>query len=112
MTKILNLDDIEQSVDKRVTLNGEDHDFHPFTVDEFIAQLKEIEAVEKAGEMTVVDYTEFAIKSILRGFPTIQEADLRKLSVTKLKALTDFIKAEADEAEAEGVEAHAAEGNV
>jgi hypothetical protein len=112
MTKILNLDQIEQSEDKSVVLNGMSHTFRPFTVDEFIVQLKEIEAVEAKGDMSVTDYAEFSIKTVMRGFPTIPEAEIRALTIGKLKALTDFVKDVAQEEASVGADAVATEGNV
>lgn len=111
MTKILNLDDIEQSEDKSVVLAGQTHVFRPFTVAEFIAQLKEIEAIEKTGEMTVADYAEFSIKTVKRAFPTIPEEQLRDLSINKLKALTDFVREVASDEADKGAEATGTEGN-
>ena len=97
MTKILNLDSFEQPADKTVVLNGKEHKFVPSTVEEFISQVKEIEAMEKAGTGSVSDFAEFSIKSITRAFPTIKDSELRALTVTQLKALSDFVKAVADD---------------
>lgn len=106
MTKVLNLDDFEQSVDKSVTLNGKSHEFKPFTVDEFISQLKEIEGLEKDGQLSIAQYVEFSIGTIKRAFPTIEESELRALTITKLKALTDFVRDVAEnEAQAGGEQA-------
>jgi hypothetical protein len=112
MTKILNLDDIEQSEDKTVVLNTVSHKFHPFTVDEFITQLKEIEAIEAGGSvMSATDYAEFSIRTVQAAFPTIKETDLRALTIGKLKALTDFVKDVAKTEAVAGAEALAEPGN-
>lgn len=111
MTKILNLDTIETKVDKTIVLNGVEHAFSPFTVEQFIEQLKEIEAIEN-GERTlsIREYAEYSIKSIKRAFPTVPEAELRALHVDKLKAISDFVRGEvAAEAEA-GAEIEAGNG--
>lgn len=111
MTKILNLDDIEQSEDKSVVLNSQTHVFRPFTVAEFIAQLKEIEQIEKNGDISVADYAEFSIKTVTRAFPTIPENELRDLPVNKLKALTDFVREVANDEADKGTDTTATAGN-
>lgn len=112
MTKILNLDDIQQPEDKNVVLKGATHTFQPFTVGEFVAQLKEIEEIEAKGQLSPADYAEFSIKTVKRAFPTIPEQDLRELPIFKLKALTEFVKDVASDEVERGSEATAdAEGN-
>lgn len=112
MTKILNLDTFETSNEKSLVLNKETHVFQPFTVEGFIDELKEIEAMEKDGNTPVAAYIEFSIKTILRAFPTIKEADLRKITITKLRAISDFVKSVAeDEAQGATAEAGADSGN-
>ena len=111
MAKILNLDTFETSSDKQVVLNKVTHQFHPFTVEEFIAQVKEIEELEAKGAVSATEYAQFMVKTVLRGFPTIPVDELQKMEVEKLRAISDFVRDVAQAAKTEAEEQVSAEGN-
>ncbi len=111
MTKILNLDTLEQSEDKTVILRGVKHKFVPFSVEDFITQVKEIKEMEKGGEMGMDEYAEFMITAIKRAFPTIEVVELRKLTMDQLRALSDFVKSVAEDEAKPATETTDAQGN-
>lgn len=108
MTKILNLDSFENPDEKAVVLNGVSHAFAPFTVEQFIAQMKDVEALEKQGDMTLSQFTEYSIDSIVRAYPTIPRDELFELPMHKLNALLKFVRGVAEE---EAAQAGTDEGN-
>lgn len=104
---ILNLDEFETSIQKTVVLNGKRHAFAPFSVEDFINNLKEIDTYSKKDEIPVTEFFEHMIRMVTRAFPTIPEADVRALPMEKLKALSDFVK---DQTEVEAEEGLAQAG--
>ena len=91
MVKILNLDALEGTSDKTLVFKGVSHSFKPFTVDEFIAEMKRAQDQEKAGDVSVTDFVNYLVSMVVRSFPTVQEADLRELPVERLKIIADFV---------------------
>ena len=90
--KILNLDELETGIEKQVVLKGVTHKLHPFSVQQFIDNLKEIDAYAAMETVTVQEVVEHMVKMISGAFPTIAEADIRGLPMEKMKALSDFVK--------------------
>lgn len=109
MTQFLNLDEFETKIDKRVKLNGVTHEFQPFSVEDFIDQLKEMEDFTKREEVPVSEYMTHMVGIVHRAFPTIPEDELRKLSMPKLKKLTDFVRGETEAEALAGLPAEEAE---
>jgi len=109
MTKFLNLDEFETSVEKTVRLNGVTHSFVPFSVGDFIDQLKEMEGYAATEELPVSEYMGHMVKMVRRAFPSISEEDLMGLSMEKLKALTDFVRGETEKEALVGVTPEEAE---
>lgn len=91
MTKILNLDELEASVDKVLIFKGVSHEYRPYTVGEFITVMKTAEARDKAGEHSVSESVEYMVETINRSFPTVSSDDLRGLSLDRLRLITDFV---------------------
>lgn len=92
MTQFLNLDEIETTIEKVVVLNKVSHSFVPFTVEDFVNNLKEMETYSAKTDVPMSEYMSFMVSMVKRAFPTIPEGELDKLTMEKLKALTDFIK--------------------
>ena len=91
MTKILNLDELEAPVDKILTLKGKDNFYHPFTVQEFIDQMKKAETKDAESGVKTSETVEYMVEMIMRAFPTVDEADLRGLPLDRMKLITDFV---------------------
>lgn len=104
MTKVLNLDQLETTIDKVVTIKGVDHRMTPLSVEDFINQMKEIDEAT-SSEMTALEMYELSLRVILRAFPTITEAQLRTLNTWQIDALYAFLKERVDTAAEEGAEA-------
>lgn len=106
MTKVLNLDDLETSVERSVVVGGKTYMMEAFSVEDFINQMKEIEEigdkVPSASEMM-----ETTLKMIQRAFPTMPNEVLRKLKTHQIDALYEFLKGKTEEE----VERAATEGN-
>ncbi len=120
--KILNLDEFEDRIQKVIKYQGREHQFHPFTVQDYIDTMKTMtlmkekeERVEKAiqegkepnpkdlvGQDEVFEYT---VKSIRRAFPTLSEEEVRAMPINTLNAISDFISNEVNDANEEADEA-------
>lgn len=107
--KVLNLDELETGIEKTVILNGRRHRLQPFSVQQFIDNLKEIDAYAAMEVVTAQEVVEHMVRMISGAFPTIPEAEIRALPMEKMKALSDFVKdqtqLEADEGIASDVSA-------
>jgi hypothetical protein len=104
MTKVLNLDQLETTIDKVVTIKGVDHRMTPLSVEDFINQMKEIDQAT-SSDMTALEMYELSLKVILRAFPTIPETQLRALNTFQIDSLYAFLKEKVDHAAEEGAEA-------
>lgn len=96
MTKILNLDDIETSIEKSIVIHGATYNLKPFSVEEFIDQMKEVEAL---GQETISgsEMYEMTLRMIMRAFPGLTDEKLRKLNTHQVDAIYAFLKAKTDE---------------
>jgi hypothetical protein len=102
MTKILNLDTIE-TPEKVLHFHGVDHKFQPFTVEQFITEMKRAEERDKDGaKIETSEAVTMMVAMIKRSFPTVEEADLAVLPLDRLKVISDFVN---DVNEEEGVQA-------
>lgn len=104
MTKILNLDELETTIEKVIVLKGVKHPFVPFSVGDFIDNLKEMEANAKREDVPMSEYMEHMIGMVQRSFPSIPEQEVRDLPMEKLKAITDFIKGVTEEEALAGIQ--------
>lgn len=108
MTKVLNLDALETEIEKSVTVDGVDHAMKPLSVEEFVNNMKEIEAIQAAGaEITPSEAFERSLVMIVRAFPSLEEARVRKMTTPQIDALFAFVQGENDAEVARG----ASEGN-
>lgn len=105
--KTLNLDAFAK-VSRTVTLFGIEHKVEEMTVENFIETTKVAEALEKNKSRTVADEIEASIDMIHRSIPTVDKADLRRLSLEQLAIISRFLRgddiAEPAEEGAEGNE--------
>jgi len=108
MTKVLNLDELETAVEKSIQIDGNEHFMEPLTVEEFINNMKEIEAIQASGaDMSASETFERSLKMILRAFPTLKEDRVRKMRTHQVDALFAFVQGETEQE----VERAAASGN-
>jgi len=115
MTQILNLDTLEAPTDKQLILKGVTYAFQPFTVSDFIEQVKDSQALQATDSANMADIIELSIKTIVRAFPGVPDAELRALTMTQLTAVSNFVRdvAESEAAPAATVTGAAdASGNV
>lgn len=91
MTKILNLDDLQDTTDKALIFKGVTHNFAPFTVEAFIAQMKKAEAQDKRTDVPASEYVEYMVELVTRSFPTVDADVLRKEPLDRLKLISDFV---------------------
>lgn len=103
MTKILNLDELETSFEKIIVVKGVKYAMAPFSVEDFINQMKELEEASEK-EMSGVDIYELSLKMIQRAFPTLEAAVLRKLNTFQVDAIYNFLKANSEEEVRQAVE--------
>lgn len=109
MTKYLDLDAVQASVEFTLKLNGKEHPLVEADINTFIANSKDIEKLGVAA--STVEEIELTVVMIQRAFPTISEEELRKLKLSQLKAINDFaLEANSEKAEKTGEEGEV-EGN-
>ena len=96
---ILNLDTLETGSEKVIIIGGEEHQMHPFSVQDFIEQMKSISGAEDAAPEEAF---ELVVDSIVRAFPTLDRDDILGLEMPKLNAIYEFIRATTEEEVAEG----------
>lgn len=101
--EILNLDELETAIEKTIVHKGQKHVFAPFSVKDFVENLKQIEAYSKQDEIPVSEYMEHMINMVVRSFPSLGEDEVRELPMPKLKAINDFIKGQTETEALEGV---------
>ncbi len=107
--EILNLDDFETEIEKTVIHEGVKHAFQPFSVEDFIKNLKQIENFAKLDEIDVSEYMEHMVDMVVRAFPSMGEETVRALPMTKLKKLNEFIRGQTEYEAADGLEQTGAE---
>lgn len=107
--EILNLDELETGVEKTVVLNGVKHSFAPFSVENFIENVKSLEEYSKREDIPVSEYMEHMVQMVVRGFPSIGEEAVRKLPMTHLKAINEFVRGQTEAEAALGAESVGAE---
>ena len=93
--KILNIDALAKAT-RSITLGGVTHEIKEMTVENFIETTKQAEALEKEGGATFSDQIEATISMIKRSIPTIEEAQLRALSIEQLVMVSKFLRGELD----------------
>lgn len=111
MTKVLNLDDLETNLDKVVTIKGVDYAMKALSVEDFINQMKEIDAMTTES-MTAIQMYEVSLTVILRAFPGLEEDVLRSLNTFQIDSLYAFLKDKAEDIVEDGADAvGSSEGN-
>jgi hypothetical protein len=97
MTKILNLDELGETVAKSIVYKGKTHDFAPMSVEDFIQMVRSAEEKEKEASSEEDMATKFGFirESVGKAFPTLN-ADLGDMPITHLMAIFDFLQRTAD----------------
>ena len=95
MTKVLNLDELETSLEKVVVIKGVEYKMTPLSVEDFINQMKEIDEVGKQ-DLSAMEMYELSLRVILRAFPGLTSETLRSLNTFQIDALYGFLKERAD----------------
>lgn len=91
MAKILNLDEVETNLDRAIVLGGKTYNMRPMSVEDYIAQMKDMATAEK--EKDPAQLFELMVASVCRAFPTLKEPVARKMNLAQLQKLTIFIQA-------------------
>lgn len=102
MTKVLNLDALDTNVERSIIVKGKTYMMQPFSVEDFINQMKEIEQIgdkEPSGS----EMYETSLRMILRAFPTLDDATLRSLNTFQVDAIYNFLRAKGEEEVEEAV---------
>lgn len=109
----LNLDDVEPSVKKVLTIKGVQYDFKQPSVGEFISEMKRLRALQKKFSGKGKDVDEYDIveamltsqqNSVRQAFPGIPEDVLSDLNTDQLTAVRNFIQAQIKEDNAEAAD--------
>lgn len=85
--KYLDLDSLVGEIEFVVKLNGHEHRLKEASVGDFIANTKQLQAMD--GKLTVEDELTQLMAMILRSFPTMKQADLTSLTVVQLNKLVE-----------------------
>lgn len=89
-TQYLDLDAVQIAQRFTVKLNDKVHELAEATVETFIANTRDIQALSLKSD--VVDETELSIRLVKRAFPTMEEAELRRLKLSQVNALIEFAR--------------------
>lgn len=89
-TKMLDLDAVTSNVDFTLKLNGKEHSLVEPSVEVFISNLSDLEAL--ALNATPSEELEMSIKMIKRSFPSIPEKELRQLKLSQINAIAEFAR--------------------
>lgn len=118
----LNLDEVEPSVQKILTIKGVKHEFKQPSVGEFIEEMKRVRELQKKfkGKEDVDQFEVIEVmidsqrRSVKNAFPTIPDDVLNDLTQDQLNTIRDFIEKQFNEENAEARDeagnAQAAEG--
>lgn len=96
MTKVLNVDDLEGSIDKVITIKGVDYAMKPFSVEDFLNQMRELNALGEKG-VDGAEMFEMSLRMIERAFPTLPKGTLQTLNTFQVDAIYNFLKATSEE---------------
>lgn len=100
--KTLNIEALTKA-DRTISLFGKTHDVVEMTVENFIATT---EAAEKLGaNPSMKEQIAETIEMIARSVPTVDRADLKKLTLEQLSTVIRFIRGDLDEPAKEAGEA-------
>lgn len=121
-TNILNLDELETKKQKVIKLHGKEHVFQPFTVENYIENIKSMEVlnakqmrVEKAIKekrepnpddlVSQDELFNITVNNIIRAFPTLSKEQVLKMPIEMLNTIADYISEENSSVEEEAQEA-------
>lgn len=93
MVKILNIDELVQEAPIVIVLGGEEHAMKIPTLEDFLMNMKDLEAMAAAPNMTVE--TEMTIRMIARAFPSLTEERVRQMPMPAVERLFAIVR-EAD----------------
>jgi hypothetical protein len=91
MAKILNIDTLVESEERELQFKGKTYKVQDMSVDDFIEASRVAEKIE-AGGMSFAEQMEASIGLISRGIPDIDVAELRKLKLPQLMAISQFVR--------------------
>ena len=109
MTKVLNLDDLETTIERELIIGGVTHKMKPFTVEAFINQMKEIEQIGDK-EPTGSEMYATSVKMIQRAFPTLTDDVIKNMTTFQIDAVYNFLKERSDDEVEKGAQAGNSEG--
>lgn len=102
MTKIINIDALQEEPPFTLEIGDEKHPMKVFTVDDFLSNMKDIEKL--GANPSFSDELELSIKIIARAFPTLGEERVRKFQVSTIEKLFRISRGEDPNGSAEGAE--------
>jgi hypothetical protein len=97
--KVLNLDELETGNEKEIVLDGKTYKLQPFSVGDFIDQVKRLEAAENVSSSEAF---ELIVEMVSKAFPGLSEETIRGMSMERLNAIYDFVRATTEEEISEG----------
>ncbi len=110
MTKILNLDEVQNDEDeKQITIAGTAHLMSPMTLKNFMKISKtaqKLKASEKQGgkEISEEDQMNMMQEAIQMAFPTLTGDELGEMTMPQLKRLQEFIQETEEDGAEEAIE--------
>jgi hypothetical protein len=93
MAKILNLDKLQKTSDRKLKINGVDYAIEPMSVENFIETTRTVERLVKEGA-TVADQIEATVDMICRSVPTAPRDALKKYQLDTLDTIATFVRGE------------------
>lgn len=90
MAKILNVDALSKQ-EREIVLGGNSYPVEEMSVENFIATTRKAEELAK-GEGSIADQIESAVELVHRSVPTAPLELLRRVSLTNLQTLVQFVR--------------------
>ncbi|WP_354734411.1 hypothetical protein [Acinetobacter nosocomialis] len=94
--KLLNLDPLVKSVQKRLILvDGVEHEICSLNVEQFLLvvdETKDIAEKSEKGEFTIADEVRLTMKVVAFAVPTLSEDQIKALKLDQLQAIAAFAK--------------------
>jgi len=99
MSNLLNLDEIDVGDEKSFIFNGNTHVMTPLSVGDYIKQVKTLENMKDASQE---DSFNFMIKSVCAAFPSLTEAEAKKMTFPQIEMLMTHVQGDVTEEMEEG----------
>lgn len=90
MTQVLNIDEFKKKTPLSVVVGGKTHHMQPSTVQTFLDNLEDMEALAKAP--SIKDEIHLTVRMIVRAFPTLTEEEVRQWPLYSIEEVFNTVR--------------------